>query len=171
MKKPSRRTMIFFLVLVGIAFLSLAQGDNLTAYPAGNSNNFTRITTRLDEMMGDLTGRKSRTKVLPPGLWGGQHISVEVNDQGAAVEYDCAHATMERRITIDRHGRFSVPGTQIPERGGPVRRDQSLGYAVIFKGQVSGKKMTLSVSNSLTKELVGTFTLLHGAQPKLMKCK
>ncbi len=107
---------------------------------------------------------------LPTGLWAGQRISFEVSGKGAKVEYDCAHATIDRAITLDANGRFNISGKQFQERGGPVRQGEQTGYAVVFSGEVKGKTMTLSVRNSSTKEDLGTFTLVHGAQPKLVKC-
>jgi hypothetical protein len=107
---------------------------------------------------------------LPRGVWGGQHISFEVSINGTKVEYDCAHATIDRPIVLDQNGRFNVPGRQFQERGGPVRQGEQTGYAVTFSGEVKGKTMTLTVQNSSTKEDIGTFTLVHGAQPKLVKC-
>ena len=51
-----------------------------------------------------------------------------------------------------------------------MRQGEQTGYAVVFSGEVKGKTMTLTVRNSSTKEDLGTFTLVHGAQPKLVKC-
>jgi hypothetical protein len=55
---------------------------------------------------------------LATGLWGGQHISIDVSGKGAKIEYDCAHATIDRAIVVDGNGRFSVSGKQFQERGG-----------------------------------------------------
>jgi len=107
---------------------------------------------------------------VPRGVWGGQHISFEVSSNGTKIEYDCAHATIDRPIVLDQQGRFSVSGRQFQERGGPVRQGEQTGYAVTFSGEVKGKTMTLTVQNSSTKEDLGTFTLVHGARPKLVKC-
>src|SRR6185503_16271314 len=93
---------------------------------------------------------------LPAGLWGGQHISIDVSNKGAKIEYDCAHATIDRAIVLDGNGRFSVSGRQFQERGGPTRQGEQTGYAVIFSGEVKGKTMTLTVRNSSTKEDLGT---------------
>jgi hypothetical protein len=61
---------------------------------------------------------------------------------------------------------------QVQEHGGPVRQnEQSTGYPARFAGQVNGKTMKLSVRNSATKELVGTFTLVYGSEPKIRKCR
>jgi hypothetical protein len=165
MKRILKSTIIIFLFPVSTAFLFRDWGSSFDSH-AGENDSTTEYA-----LMADLSTTESRTKSLPAGQWGGQHISMDVTGKGATVEYDCAHATIERRISIDRSGRFDVPGMQSPERGGPVRQGQDTGYSVRFKGQVNGKTMTLSVTNSLTKELIGTFTLVHGVEPRLMKCK
>jgi len=114
---------------------------------------------------------KLKKRGLAAGLWGGQHISINVSARGAKVEYDCAHATIDRAIVLDHNGRFNVSGRQFQERGGPTRQGEQSGYPALFSGEVKGKNMTLTVRNSETKEDIGTFTLVHGAQPKLFKCK
>ena len=115
---------------------------------------------------------KPRARRLPTGTWGGQHISMEVTARQTSIEYDCAHATIDKRIAPDRNGRFAVSGMQFPERGGPVRQgSESGGYAARFVGEVKGKEMTLTVTKSETNESIGTFTLKFGQQPRLTKCK
>jgi hypothetical protein len=112
-----------------------------------------------------------KKRKLATGVWGGQHISFAVSTKGVKIEFDCAHATIDRPIVLDQHGRFNVSGKQFQERGGPVRQGEQAGYPVVFSGEVKGKTMTLTVKNSSTKEDIGSFTLVHGAQPKLFKCK
>jgi len=166
---------IVFLFLVGTPFLFIShaeRGDNLVALVAWNNDHPKEPIKRERGMLGLPINGQVRTKGLPVGLWGREHISLEVTEQGATIEYDCAHATIEQRITLDRRGRFDVAGMQVQERGGPVRQnDESAGYPVRFTGQVSDKRMKLSVRKSATKELIGTFTLVYGAQPRLRKCK
>jgi hypothetical protein len=114
---------------------------------------------------------KPRTRRLPTGVWAGEHISMEVTAQKTTIEYDCAHATIDRSIILDRYGRFNVSGRQFSEHGGPVRQEDEEGYPARFSGQVKGNAMTLRVENSPTKELIGNFTVVYGAQPRLFKCK
>ena len=114
---------------------------------------------------------KPRIRKVPAGVWGGQHIRLEVTAREASIEYDCAHATIDQSITLDRNGRFNVSGTQFPEHGGPVRPGSQNGYPARFAGQVKGNVMTLTVTDSNTNESIGTFTLKYGQQPRLMKCK
>ena len=171
MKDVLKTTTLVLLFLVGTGFFFRYQGDKLAASATG-SNNQEMIALEREAEMAPLSASEGRAKSLPVGQWGGEHISLDVTGRGATVEYDCAHATIARRITIDRHGGFDVSGKQSSEHGGPVRQGQEAsGYPVRFKGQVNDKTMTLNVTNSLTKELIGTFTLVHGAEPRLMKCK
>ena len=175
MNRLWKSVIIVFLFLVGTAFLFSSRASR-SYKPAGlvvrSNDHLNRIPTERERgMMGLPINGEVRKKGLPVGLWGGEHISMEVTEQGATVEYDCAHATIEQRIVLDRRGRFDVSGMQVPERGGPVRQNEPAGYPVRFAGQVNGKRMKLTVRNSATKELIGTFTLVHGSEPKLRKCK
>lgn len=106
------------------------------------------------------------------GTWGGEHISLEIDAQGGRLEYDCAHGTIDEKIVTDREGRFDLRGTHVREHGGPVRRDETVdSHPSRFTGQIKGDTMTLKVTESDTKEVVGTFTLVHGQKPALMKCR
>jgi hypothetical protein len=96
---------------------------------------------------------------------------MQVTTRETTIEYDCAHATIDQRITLDRYGRFSVSGKQFSEHGGPVREEDEAGRPARFSGQVKGNSMTLRVENSATRALIGNFTLLYGVQPRLFKCK
>jgi hypothetical protein len=167
----------FFFFFVCTAFLLIsqaAQGDNLASLAAWHNDHAKKIRTERERGMvrGLSIFGEVRTKGLLVGLWGGEHISMQVTEQSTTVEYDCAHGTIDQRITLDRRGRFNVPGRQVVERGGPVRQNEQLaGYPVRFAGQVNGKRMKLTVSNSVTRELVGVFTLGYGSEPKLRKCR
>ena len=170
MKDFLKAATLVLLFLVGTGFFFHDQGDQPAASANGSNNQKMIALEREGEAA--LPASEAGAKSLPVGHWGGEHISIEVTGRGATVEYDCAHATIARGITIDRHGRFDVSGKQFSEHGGPVREgSESAGYPARFKGEVNGKTMTLSVTNTLTKELIGTFTLVHGAQTRLMKCK
>jgi hypothetical protein len=176
MNRLWKSTIIVLLFLVGTAFLFSSHaelGDNLVGLVARDNDNPKQIWTESERVMVGLPiNGEVRTKGLPLGVWGGEHISMEVTERGARVEYDCAHATIDQRIALDRRGRFDVSGMQVLEHGGPVRQNEKLAsYPVRFGGQVSGKTMKLSVRNSGTKELIGTFTLVYGQEAKLRKCR
>ena len=176
MNRLSKSMIIVFLFLATAASLFITQAnrrDNLAGSIAWSNDQRKKIPSEGEhEMAGLPINGGVRKKGLPAGLWGGQHISMEVTERRTTIEYDCAHATIDQRIVLDRRGRFDVSGTQVPEHGGPVRRDeQPAGYSVRFAGQVNGRRMNLSVRNTATKELIGTFTLVQGGEPRLMKCR
>jgi hypothetical protein len=160
-------------------FLFVGPGILLTSHAHASLsvwNNDQPKKIRIEEERGTVGGlpikAEPRKKAVLVGLWGGEHISMQVGERRTTIEYDCAQGTIEQRISLDRLGRFDVPGTQAAERGGPTRQNgQPAGEPVRFTGQVSGKRMELSVRDSATKSLIGNFTLVHGVEAKLRKCR
>src|ERR1044072_1711527 len=59
------------------------------------------------------------------GEWGGAHIHMDVGEQSATIEYDCAHGEIAGPLTIDDEGKFKLRGTFTPEHGGPIRGGES----------------------------------------------
>jgi len=115
-------------------------------------------------------GRKMHN--IREGTWGGEHIRIEVAGNSATIEYDCAHGTINGPLRVDSRGRFALSGTHLPEHGGPIRRDESgAGQPARYSGWTDGKKMTLTVVRSDTKETIGTFTLVHGDEGRVFKCR
>src|SRR5688572_20801118 len=111
-------------------------------------------------------------RFLPAGSWGGRHISMEVGAGQTRIGFDCAQATIASRILLDSRGRFTIKGVYVEERGGPTRQGlEKPGYPVRFTGSVMGKRMKLSITRTDKKELIGTFTLTHGQEPELVKCR
>jgi hypothetical protein len=107
---------------------------------------------------------------IPAGVWGGDHIRIEVGAKSATVEYDCAHGKIEGPLTVDSQGRFNLRGTHTPERGGPVRADESArSQPATYTGSISGDKMTLTLKVSGNED--ETFTLEKGKEGELFKCK
>ncbi|HST50965.1 MAG TPA: pilin [Pyrinomonadaceae bacterium] len=106
------------------------------------------------------------------GTWGGQHIALEVTAEGAQVEYDCAHGTVDQKFVTDAEGRFDLRGTHVREHGGPVRSNETPDtHPARFTGQIKGDTMTLTVTETDTKEVAGTFTLVFGQPAHVMKCR
>ena len=107
---------------------------------------------------------------VPEGKWGGQHVRLEVSGSGAEFEFDCAHGRMTAPLTL-RNGRFAVTGTFVRERGRVRLDDSDEGQRVYFKGEVQGSRMTLIFSLAEDFSEAETFTLTHGAEARLFKCK
>jgi hypothetical protein len=105
------------------------------------------------------------------GTWGGPHISLEVANNGARINYDCAHGTIDQRLKTDRRGHFHASGLHYKEHGGPIRKDESQsGEPATYTGTINGQTMTLTVKLTKTHETVGTYTLTQGKRGRVMKC-
>lgn len=113
-----------------------------------------------------------KNEKLPTGVWGGEHIHAEVTDTGVEIEFDCAHGSIPTQVVLDVQGRFNVRGKFTAERGGPVQRDEANNdRAVQYAGTVKGKEMALTISDSHTKDVIDTFTLRHGSEGRIRKCR
>ena len=117
---------------------------------------------------GPASNTQSKDTNLPTGLWGGPHVRLEVTETGAEIEFDCGHGTLAGPITLI-DDRFDVAGTFMRE-GGPVRRDDK-GIPARYKGQVSGSRLTLTFSLNDAAPTADSFTLVHGQEARLFKCK
>lgn len=112
----------------------------------------------------------SPQKRVAEGRWGGQHLRFDVSADGAEFEFDCAHGRLTEPLTLT-NGRFTATGTYFRERGRVVMDESEEGQRVYFKGEVDGSRMTLSFSLAEDGSEAETFTLTHGAEAKLFKCK
>jgi hypothetical protein len=107
---------------------------------------------------------------IPTGVWGGQHINIEVGEKSATIEYDCASGVINGPLSVDANGNFKLRGTHRIERGGPIRADDdSKGQPATYTGTIKGNTMTLTlkVGNADSE----TFTLEKGKEGELVKCK
>ena len=117
-----------------------------------------------------VTAKTLNMQRIPTGVWGGQHINIEVGEKSATVEYDCASGVINGPLVVDGDGSFKLQGTHKMERGGPIRAgDDSKGQPATYTGSIKGKTMTLTLK-------VGdgepeTFTLEQGKEGRLVKCK
>jgi hypothetical protein len=108
---------------------------------------------------------------LPKGAWGGQGISLDATDEGARLEFDCAHGSINEKLTPNREGKFEAKGVFVRERPGPVRRDETASeQPVIYVGTTDGKTMSLTIKSAEGEE-IATYTLTHGRNGRLVKCK
>jgi hypothetical protein len=108
---------------------------------------------------------------LRTGVWGGQGISMSVTANGATIEYDCAHGTIDGPIVPDAGGRFEVTGTHVFERGGPVREGEPEDrHPARYIGVVGGDTLTITVTVIDQNRVVGTFTLTYGRPGRIVRC-
>ena len=113
-------------------------------------------------------GTPSTPSLMPTGLWGGDHIALTVQDKSAHVEFDCAHGDIPIRLP---DAPFTVAGTFVRERGGPIRVDETAdSRPATYVASTAGSVMTLTIRLTDSGELVGTFTLTRGSSGRVVKC-
>jgi hypothetical protein len=107
---------------------------------------------------------------IPTGLWGGQHIRIEVGAKSATIEYDCATGVIDGPLVVDSNGQFNLRGTHKMERGGPIRQDEEpKPHPATYTGSIKGNTMTLTLK--LEDFDAETFMLEKGNAGELVKCK
>ena len=116
------------------------------------------------------TARTQKMQRIPAGVWGGQHINIDVGENSAAIEYDCASGRIDGPLVVDSNGKFKLRGIHRMERGGPVRMDEKPNeHAATYTGSIKGNTMTLILKIGDSEE--ETFTLEKGKEGDLFKCK
>ncbi|HEU5459179.1 MAG TPA: hypothetical protein VFU83_01745 [Pyrinomonadaceae bacterium] len=116
------------------------------------------------------TARTQKMERIATGVWGGQHINMEVGENSATIEYDCASGVIDGPLVMDSNGNFKLRGKHRIERGGPVRADEPPNeQPATYTGAINGNTMTLTLKVSDSDE--ETFTLEKGKQGELFKCK
>jgi hypothetical protein len=113
----------------------------------------------------------SNSQIDLSGKWGGEHIGIMVSDSSATLEYDCAHGTIDEPIIPDNDGNFEVIGVHVFEHGGPVRSNEVPDeHPALYKGNITGEKMTLILVLTDRKTEIDTFSLTRGVEPVIHKC-
>jgi len=109
--------------------------------------------------------------LVQQGTWVGEHVELVLDATRGALEFDCAHGTMQAPIPVDREGAFNVTGIFVREHGGPIRDGEPADqHPAVYSGTTDGKRMTLTVALSDESQQVGTFELVLGGQPRVVKC-
>jgi len=105
------------------------------------------------------------------GRWGGPHVLIEVSGSGASIQFDCAHGSISGPIRLDSDGRFDVAGDYAPEHGGPIRVGEGeKRRPARYSGRLIGRTMTLSVVLG-DDETIGPFTVEHGREGRIVRCR
>ncbi|HZE69764.1 MAG TPA: hypothetical protein VE135_09595 [Pyrinomonadaceae bacterium] len=104
------------------------------------------------------------------GQWGGQGISMDVGDDGATVEFDCARGTITDQIVLDANGKFVAKGFYLREHPGPTRQDEDVkGKPATYSGSVHDQTMALEIVLE-GNERAGAYSLTRGKSGRIRKC-
>ena len=105
------------------------------------------------------------------GMWGGEHVRLELNATGGAVEYDCAHGGLTEPARPGPRGDFEARGVHVREHGGPIREgERPDSMPARFVGRVDGDRMTLRVFAGTRPDTLGPFELRRGSDARVFKC-
>ena len=108
---------------------------------------------------------------LPPGQWGGEHVSLTVTPTGASLEFDCAHGTVDEAPQLDPQGQFNLRGVYVREHGGPIRDGEPEdSHPAFYFGQLQGSSVMLSIRLTDGGTQIGPYVAELGEQPRLVKC-
>lgn len=106
------------------------------------------------------------------GVWGGMHLRMNVGGEGAALEFDCANGQINAPFKTDAEGRFDLSGTYTREGPGPIRLGREpTARPARYTGRVEGSRMTLSVQLEGSEKPLAEFTLTHGSEGRVVKCR
>jgi len=121
-------------------------------------------------LMISVAARIQKMRHISTGVWGGQHISMQVGAKSATIEYDCANGVIDGPLVVDAEGKFNLRGKHHVQHGGPIRADESSeGQPATYTGSIKGDEMTLTVK--LGDHEPQEFTLEKGKEGELVKCK
>ena len=102
----------------------------------------------------------------PVGAWGGEQVSLTVNEQGGSFEKYCASGSIDQPLLLDSNGAFDASGRYTENRGGPIGLVESARYT----GSTDGKTMTLRVILPDSHREIGPLTLVFGRVTRVPDC-
>ena len=95
------------------------------------------------------TGASAR---VASGVWGGEHVRLNVRADGASIEYDCANGTIDEPLDLDAGGRFDAKGTHVREGPGPIRVGKLPPVVRRVTRRVGGDEMSLTLTLTDTSQ-------------------
>lgn len=166
-------------VLIAIASISLGTLQNNSCRDkTTNSNSAVRSANPTPSTANAMTPDSSPRPPAPTapgqrqlsGLWGGMHVTLEISEQEATLEFDCANGSIREPILLDSAGHFDVAGSYTREGPGPVRQGVNREARARYSGNVTDETMTLAVRLEGSSEPVLNLSLTRGKQGKIRKC-
>jgi len=110
-------------------------------------------------------------RAVMAGEWGGAHAQMEVTPEGTRLELDCAQGLITGPLEVDKSGRVDSSGFFVrPGSGSGFETDAGIGEPARFRGKLSGKTLTLTVTLVGPAQDLGTFKLTHGRPARLPEC-
>jgi Tfp pilus assembly protein PilV len=142
--------------------------QNLLANPPANSS---AIIPNKPPAATPVPAPAQTASAIKNGTWGGQHITMTVSSAAIALEFDCAHGSINQPVKVDAKGSFSASGSYTMEHGGPIRVGEAPNtHPANYSGTISGASMTLNIILTDTKQTMGSYSLAYGSSGMVFKC-
>src|SRR5574340_560292 len=108
---------------------------------------------------------------LPPGQWGGDHVSLAVTMTNGSLQFDCAHGTLDEAPLLDPEGQFDLHGTYVREHGGPIRDGEPEDrHPAVYFGRLEGSRVTFSIRLTDDGANIGPYAAQLGQPPRIVRC-
>jgi hypothetical protein len=121
---------------------------------------------------GVMTTNPTKDTRLQAGIWGGEHVKLEVRESGAHVEFNCANGDIPQPLTTTDDGRLDVEGVFVRERPGPIRvGEEPVKLRARYSGKLTKDSLTFDVTLVDSNENAGRFTVVRGEPAVLPKCR
>jgi hypothetical protein len=109
---------------------------------------------------------------LASEFWGTDHLSLEISQEGAEFEFDCAHGSIDSPFLLESDGSFKLNGTYTRETHGPIRVGHLLqSRQAEYFGNVDGNRMNLSIRLIGGNDETENYLLQRGERGRIWKCK
>lgn len=98
----------------------------------------------------------SPTEPAVAGAWGGTEASLVLTTSGGALSYQCGEGTIDSAWALAPDGSFAASGLHY-FGGGPVPAQGRPPHPARYQGQVSGNRLTLTVTLTDGGQVLGPF--------------
>jgi hypothetical protein len=110
-----------------------------------------------------------RPRQVRNGPWGGDQTNLFVRSDGALVQWDCAHGTINEPLVLTENNTFHVKGTYASEAG-PVHNPPAPEEPAQFFGQIEGDMMTFGMTLENNPSITQVYMLKRGEVVPQHRC-
>ena len=155
------------MIFIATAVFCLSCSDSRFQNPVAPSDRSVQAATESTSRRRAVT--QPTTRAALSGVWGGEHVTLELQNEGGRIEFDCAHGGITQAIIPRSDGTFSVTGTFTREFGHPAAGETDDARPARYSGTVSGARMELTITVD-GEEFPDRFELQKDQEGRLFKC-
>jgi hypothetical protein len=120
-------------------------------------------------MGGPSSEKAHAARLVSAGVWGGEHIRMDVDGTGAEIEFDCARGRILGPLKLNAGGRFQLKGIYKAETPAAMMAGESSAPNATYTGTLKGARLHLAITVAGV-EGIKSFDLEYGQQGHLAKC-